>query len=474
MVISIKNPHEDKKTQEVAEEMIGQRVFIGWPFLQEGKVTAVSDSLFKYEKKEIIRGAPEKVIQNPHPPHGVGLWKSKSEKIKTYYSKRCGVITGDIDVLVHVIPLKGMKPLDSGAFVKEYQDKETEQAIQMTTTSVVSEDPRYVERVPPPLREEFPICTRVFFLGEDLGEDAYGAAAQISGVTDTVLSVILTYSAQEKGENEKFKGLVRNQPGERYYPSFEVAKIAGLSSKAVSKLTSRVMAVGRDSSEKANLGLSVKFEAKAQKVIGYSRRTDRYWEFSQTTVALIKEYKENFPEVMKHLEKKGNDFLKLSEVFPGSTSEARIKELKAWLVVKGVRDFEAVPLNCDKAGMETVKKIEELMDQLSEKRAQMKRETLNGVPRQAVLKPAHAVYRLQNQRFDIGDRVVMVKDSGSVPLSIKGVVIGINAKTLDVVWDVSFMSGSALGDRCSQHRGATVEFHSCLNLSNPQLIAPIN
>ena len=55
----------------------------------------------------------------------------------------------------------------------------------------------------------------------------------------------------------------------------------------VSKLTSRVMAVGG----KINLGLSVKFEAKAQKVIDYSRKTDRYWEFSQTTVDLIKEYK---------------------------------------------------------------------------------------------------------------------------------------------------------------------------------------
>ena len=44
------------------------------------------------------------------------------------------------------------------------------------------------------------------------------------------------------------------------------------------------------------------------------------------------------------------DFLKLSEVFSGPTSDARVKELKAWLVAKGVRDFEAVPLNCDKVG----------------------------------------------------------------------------------------------------------------------------
>jgi len=82
----------------------------------------------------------------------------------------------------------------------------------------------------------------------------------------------------------------------------------------------------------------------------------------------------------------------------------------------------------------------------------MKKVIVNGIPRQAVLKPAHAVYRLQNQRFDVGDRVMMVQDSGSVPLSIKGVIIGINAKTLDVVWDVSLLSGSTLGNRYDPFR----------------------
>ena len=40
-----------------------------------------------------------------------------------------------------------------------------------------------------------------------------------------------------------------------------------------------------------NLGLSVKFEAKALKVIGYSRKAGRHWELSQSTVDLISEYK---------------------------------------------------------------------------------------------------------------------------------------------------------------------------------------
>lgn len=45
-----------------------------------------------------------------------------------------------------------------------------------------------------------------------------------------------------------------------------------------------------------------------------------------------------------------SDFVKVSEVFPGADSEARLKDVKAWLVVKGVRDFETVSLNCDKVG----------------------------------------------------------------------------------------------------------------------------
>jgi Xrn1 SH3-like domain len=103
-----------------------------------------------------------------------------------------------------------------------------------------------------------------------------------------------------------------------------------------------------------------------------------------------------------------------------------------------------------------------------------KRAIVKNVPRRAVLKPEHAVYRLQNQRFELGDRVVMVQESGGVPLSAKGVVIGLNTKTIDVVWDVPFISGTTLNSRCSQYRGSTIEFNACLNLTNRQYTSAVN
>lgn len=107
MVVHVTNVYEGRRVSDIADEMIGQRTFVNWPFLQEGMVAAVSDSLFKYEKQTIIPGQPPRVISTPHSPHGLTMWKGKAERIDYYYSKRCGVLTDDIEVILHVRPLKG-------------------------------------------------------------------------------------------------------------------------------------------------------------------------------------------------------------------------------------------------------------------------------------------------------------------------------------------------------------------------------
>lgn len=87
----------------------------------------------------------------------------------------------------------GLRRLESGALVKDYEgpQKEVEQAVQMAVSEVASEDPRFMEREPPPLSEEFPEGSRIFFLGEH----AYGVAAQVSATTQESLSVILAVSS---------------------------------------------------------------------------------------------------------------------------------------------------------------------------------------------------------------------------------------------------------------------------------------
>ena len=64
----------------------------------------------------------------------------------------------------------------------------------------------------------------------------------------------------------------------------------GMSGRALSRITSSFMVVTSDGN-KTNLGLSLKFEAKGMKVVDYSRKSGRNWEFSEKAVALIREYK---------------------------------------------------------------------------------------------------------------------------------------------------------------------------------------
>ncbi|KAJ7868462.1 exonuclease II [Mycena leptocephala] len=389
MVVHIDNPHENRKSEDVAHEFVGTRTF-------EGLVVAVSDALFKYEKMTVVPGAPE-------------------------------------------------KRLETGAFVKDYEgpDKEQEHAVQMTLSEVASEDPR----------------SKIFFLGEH----AYGVAAQVSATTDTTLSVILALAVlpSDKAENDKFKDIV--------------AEMVGMSGRALSKITSSFLVITSDN-QKTNLGLSLKFEAKALKVIDYSRKEQRHWEFSEKAIDLIREYKAKFPEIFQSLDGSGDAMAKASDILRVPDPDARVREAKAWLKSKGVRDFEPVSLFCDQLTKETVTDIEKLADSFTANKSSsaIKKAIVKSIPRQAVLKPAHAVYRLQTQHFALGDRVTMVQDSGGVPLSVKGVVIGLNAKSMDVVWDVPFMSGITLGDRCSQYRGSTVEFNTCLNLTNPQFVTSTN
>ncbi|KAF8975312.1 exonuclease II [Cyathus striatus] len=472
MVVHIENPHGGVKTEEIGREMIGKRTFFGWPFLQEGLVVAISDSLFKYEKMSVIPNAPPEVVSTPHAPQGLGHWKVKAKRIRQVYSKRCGVITGDVDILLHVRPLKGLKRLETGAFVKDYDgpEKEVEQAVQMCLSEVASEDPRFLEREAPPLSEEFPEGSKIFFLGEH----AYGVAAEVFATSESTLSVVLEFYPAEKLENVRFKAIVDRRKAGRYYPSFKASEMLGLSGRALSKITSSFMVLTSDK-QKANLGLSLKFEAKSLKVIDYSRKDGRYWEFSEKAIELLREYKEKYPDIFQSLDRTGDAMAQASDVLSGPDPDSRVKEIKGWLKSKGVHDFEPVSLFCDQLGKVTVGEIERLVNEITQKKSlsAIKKDIVKGIPRQAGLKPSHAVYRLQNQRFALGDRVTMVQDSGGVPLSVKGVVVGLYAKTMDVIWDVPLMSGSTLGDRCSQYRGSTVEFTACLNLTNPQFIPEV-
>ena len=462
---------ESRTKIESAKALLGRRIHVGYPFLSEAKVVRVSDELFNYNLPPNGTGPP---VAIPHGPQEIDMWHKKADRIESVYSKRLGMIIGEVQSLVHVETLKGLKKTDDGATVKEYthiEGIETDYASQMVVEEVANEDPRFLEQAALPVEEEFPVGSRAFFLGEF----NYGRPLEVVSHTKNKADVWVSTVAAKVPEFGRQIAIEadRHSP---YTPSFAVAKMLGLNPLVLSKITSSFQVVLDDS--RVNLGLNLKFEAKKLKVLGYSRRGATGWEYSEKAIQLIQQYMIKFPNFIAGIQRNTQaNIYEATDFYPPSEAKDKVKEIQAWLKSVESKSFEKVPLDAEQLDSEVVAKIEQAANKAFRLDPSSKgvNKKINRAPRNALLKPSDAEQRLSHQRFSLGDRIVYVQDSGRVPIAIRGTVVGKTRTSrttlLDVVFDVTFMSGTSLDGRCSPFRGSTVPIHSVLNLTDRQIIA---
>ena len=467
MVITLLEP-DSRSSSELAKAKLGQRIHVGYPFLQEALVVRVSDELFDY----LLPEGEHHVVSIPHTPAQIEQFKKKSDKIENTYSKRYGTLIGPVEAMVHVQMLKGLVKTDEGSTIKEFAEipgQETDYALQVVVDEVINPDERFIERAALPIEEEFPEGSRAFFLGDF----NFGRPVHITGHEGGKINGLI---ASVKGREIEFgkdhaRGAERLCP---YLPAFAIARNLRLNPLVLAKITSS-FSVDVDG-QRQNLGLNLKFEARKQKVLGYSRKGDSGWEFSPKAVALIQEYMINFPDFIAGIQRNPQgDRYSPADFYPQDIALQKVKEIRDWLKSIEAKSFERVPLDAEQLDSDIVKLIEQDADKVAQSQAQVQPKKVRGVPRSALLRPSDVEQRLGNQRFALGDRVVYAQDSGKVPIATRGTVVGITRTSrtylIDVVFDVSFMSGTTLGDRCSPFRGQTVLASSILNLSNRQLLA---
>jgi 5'-3' exoribonuclease 1 len=436
--------------------------------------------MFKY-----VLGEDGQVVPVPHGPYELNNWKRKADTIENRYSKRMGIVTGPVEVIFHVDMLKGMRHTDEGALIKEYDyvpGVDTDYAAQTVVWDVISEDQRYIEKAPLPITEDFPVGAKAFFLGEY----NFGRPLEVIGHHENTVDVWVhtmvkpgnAQGGQQRPslavkEPEFTKEIVRDAESiTKYKPAYRLARELKINPLVLSKITSSFQAMV--DGKRLNLGLNLKFEAKQRKVLGYSRKNEGGWEFSVKAEELIREYMIKFPQFFERLMANPNgDLYRDTDFYDPSESKAKIEEITKWLKSVDARGLERVPLEAEQLEAEVVMMIQGAIDSFDQGIADARR--INKVPRKALLKPLDAEHRLADQRFTIGDRVVYVQESGKVPIGARGTVVGLTRTTrqtlLDVVWDITFMAGTTLGNRCSPFRGMTVPVSSVLNLTSRQLIS---
>ena len=468
MVVTLSDSQNQKRVS-AARHKVGKVVHVGYPFLQEAKIVKVTDELFDYVPS---RNDATKVEQLPHTQQQISQWKRTAERVEHNYSKRLGIIIDAVEALVQVEMLKGLKKTEDGATTKEYAEipgLEHEYAAQTVVDEVFSEDQRFLEKAAMPFHEDFPVGSRAFFLGDF----NYGRPLEVishSGGTAEVWVSIIPAKEREFGI-DIVKRAARSIP---YKPSYAVSRMLNLNPLVLSKLTSSFFV--NSSSLKLNLGLNLKFEGKKLKVLGYSRRVESGWEYSQKAIDLIQQYMIKFPEFIAGIVKnpKG-DLYEDTDFYPAAIAKEKMKEMGNWLKSVETKSFQKVPLDAEQLDSDTVMEIEKAADENLRDGPVAQPRKVKGVPRSALLRPSDAEQRIGIQRFTLGDRVVYVQDSGRVPIAQRGTVVGLTRTSrityLDVVFDTSFMSGTTLDDRCSPFRGSTVPITSVLNITDKQRIA---
>ncbi|KAK2591354.1 exonuclease II Exo2 [Conoideocrella luteorostrata] len=455
---------------ETFKTKLGQRCYVGYPFLQEARIVKVQDELFTYE----LSDNKKDIVMKDHSNREAADFAKDAEFLERWHAKRLGVIIGQVECLVHVHMLKGLIKTEEGALLKEYAENPSVRSVYASQTvvdEVVNEDERFIEKEALPIEEEFPLGTRAFFLGEY----AYGRPLEVIGHVKGKTEVVVSMPKNKEPEFSKriIHQAERNNP---YMPSFAVAKMLGIHPLVLSKITSSYQ-ISTSAGLKLNLGLNLKFEGRKLKVLGYSRKSHTGWEFSSLGVKLIADYMVMFPDFFAAIQREPqrNETSELDLWNDPAAASQRVKDIVAWLKKQETSKFERVPLEAEQLDSGVVMGLANAGEQVFQTSQDTEIKKLKGVPRAAMLKPSDAELVLANQNFGLGDRVTFVASSGKVPIATRGTVAGISrtatALLLDVVWDTSFMSGTTLGERAPMFRGQTVASSSVLNTTDKQVIS---
>lgn len=354
VVISIKNKYQHANIEEIAKLFLYRSIYVHYPYLKEAVVIGVSDAEKKYYVN--FSNGKKQILEHFWDDKEKENWNNRMGRAEYMPSKRFALLVGEIEVGFHVCVLNGMHQTEEGALVKEFVNPTLEELvpIQMVVIKVSNPDPRFIERPPRPVEEDFPVKSSVFFLGNKF----LGAQATVVGHSHGNVDIEMTVPVADKYQSEPEFGheIARKQEYEvRYESAQTICRELNLNPLALSKLTS-ALAVTDKSGQRLNVGLNLKFESRSEKVLGYSRKHPAgYWEYSQAAIALIREYVQKFPEFVRLLRnQKGGGMLSVSD-FGWTTEGSKVlREMKDWVNSKKIDSF--VKASIDTEELDKVKR----------------------------------------------------------------------------------------------------------------------
>ncbi|KAJ2750867.1 exonuclease II Exo2, partial [Coemansia nantahalensis] len=249
-----------------------RRMFVSWPYLADTALVGVSDEHGVYT----IDSSGTSMLCFAHSSDGERqIWKRMYLTATQAAKRERGVVVPERrGMLLHVLPLRGMKMYPNGSLVRDYGFPAPEAVREARPWAPVASwadagvqsfpaglaladlagpwasNPRFDEYEAVPLEDAYAVGSRVFFLGRT---PLYGSPGKVTGhardgsgaVVGVNLQLLaIAHPAAAKRENflgvEALKALSLTGRGV-YTPSYAVARNVGMSTLLLSRITSRMI-----------------------------------------------------------------------------------------------------------------------------------------------------------------------------------------------------------------------------------------
>ncbi|XP_068593767.1 5'-3' exoribonuclease 1 [Cebidichthys violaceus] len=471
---------------DVAAQVLGKSVFVNWPHLEEARIIAVSDGDVKFCLEE--PPSVQRVYDRPStpPPTKVTCLSDKEQKdwvkdvqgITEHFVKRKGIVVNDTSVVLYGQLLTGRKYVPKADGVVDLEKQWAKQVLPFAFQTVVKDIEAFYSFLTcfKSLDELFPPATAVFMVGNPY----YGAVGEVQDSSDVIKDgrVRVVFNVPHEPQLEP---LIQNQHKYcvKYSPGYVLASRLGVTSYLVSRFSGSIF-IGRGSKknpcgeQKANVGLNLKFNKKNEEVPGYTKRTEKEWLYSAAVEELLAEYLDRFSEVFNLVSRNSHDDVFYEDdIWPAEDQNGaeKVAEITSWLRGHPVSSIGRTSCDLQVLDSAIVERIEEAVEKAKVKKSTKKvRVTVKPHLLFRPLEQQQGVVPDPDSEYRLFDRVINTRESFSVPLGLRGTVIGIKgaereAEVLyEVLFDEEFAGG--LNIRCASPRGYRLPPCALINLSH--------
>ncbi|XP_034558490.1 5'-3' exoribonuclease 1 isoform X2 [Notolabrus celidotus] len=492
MLEILTNKDEDVVCDSVASHVLGKPVFVNWPHLEEARIIAVSDGDVKFCLEE--PPGVQRVYERPStpPPTKVTCLSDKEQKdwvkdvqgISEHFLKRKGITVNETIVVLYGQLLTGRKYVPKANGVVELEKQWAKQVLPFAYQTVVKDIEAFYSSSTcfKSLDELFPQATTVFMVGNPY----YGAMGEVQDSSDVIKEgrVRVVFNVPHEPQLEP---LIQNQHKYcvKYSPGYVLASRLGVTSYLVSRFSGSIF-IGRGSKknpcgeQKANVGLNLKFNKKNEEVPGYTKKTEKEWLYSAAVEELLAEYLDRFSEVFNTVSRNSHDDVFYEDdIWPAveQNGAEKVAEITSWLKSHPVSSVSRTSCDLQVLDSAIVERIEEAVEKTKAKKSSKKvRVTVKPHLLFRPLEQQQGVVPDPDAEYRLFDRVVNTRDGFTVPLGLRGTVVGIKgaereAEVLyEVLFDEEFAGGLTV--RCTTPRGYRLPPCALINLSHGARVDP--